>query len=37
MGRKLIDLSINIESGLPSDPPAMIPQITDINHEAIML
>jgi kynurenine formamidase len=34
MGRKrLIDLSIGIEPGLPSDPPMMIPKIDYINHE----
>lgn len=29
---KLIDLSIAIESGLPSDPPTMIPKIMYIDH-----
>ncbi len=32
MGRQLIDLSIAIESGLPSDPEMMIPQIDYIDH-----
>jgi kynurenine formamidase len=30
---KLIDLSVAIESGLPSDPPLMIPEIDYQNHE----
>ena len=29
---KFIDLSVAIESGLPSDPPMMIPKITYIDH-----
>ena len=29
---KFIDLSVAIESGLPSDPPMMIPKITHIDH-----
>lgn len=34
MGRKrLIDLSISIEPGLPSDPPMMIPKIDYVTHE----
>lgn len=33
MGRKrFVDLSISIESGLPSDPPMMIPKIDYIDH-----
>ena len=32
MGRQLIDLAIAIESGLPSDPEMMIPQIDYIDH-----
>ncbi len=32
MSRKIIDLSISIEPGLPSDPPIMIPQVTYIDH-----
>jgi len=32
MGRHIIDLSIAIESGLPSDPEMMIPQIDYIDH-----
>ncbi|MDA8137488.1 MAG: cyclase family protein [Desulfobacteraceae bacterium] len=32
MGRKIIDLSIAIEAGLPSDPPMMIPQIEYTSH-----
>ena len=32
MGRRLIDLAIAIESGLPSDPEMMIPQIDYIDH-----
>ena len=31
--RRFVDLSINIEAGLPSDPPMMIPKIDYINHE----
>ena len=34
MARKLIDLSISIEDGLPSDPPQMIPRIHYVNHDA---
>jgi len=34
MGRKIIDLSIAIEAGLPSDPEMMIPQIDYLNHLA---
>jgi kynurenine formamidase len=34
MGKKrFIDLSISIETGLPSDPPQMIPKIDYINHK----
>lgn len=29
---KFIDLSVTIESGLPSDPPLMIPKITYLDH-----
>jgi kynurenine formamidase len=32
MGRTIIDLSIAIEAGLPSDPEMMIPQIDYVNH-----
>lgn len=34
MGRKIIDLSIAIEPGLPSDPEMMIPQIDYTDHLA---
>ncbi|MDI6873700.1 cyclase family protein [Candidatus Solincola sp.] len=34
MGRRLVDLSITIEDGLPSDPPAMIPRIMYMDHQA---
>ncbi len=30
--RTFIDLSIAIESGLPSDPPIMIPKIAYLDH-----
>jgi len=33
MGKRLIDLSIAIENGIPSDPPQMIPNIQYIDHE----
>ncbi len=33
MARRFIDLSINIEDGLPSDPPVQIPRITYIDHQ----
>lgn len=33
MTRRFIDLSIAIESSLPSDPPGMIPEIEYINHQ----
>jgi len=32
-GRRFVDLSISIEGGLPSDPPAMIPSVQYITHE----
>ena len=32
MMSKFIDLSVAIESGLPSDPPMMIPKITYVGH-----
>jgi len=32
MGKRLIDLSIDIENDLPSDPPMMIPKITYVDH-----
>ena len=32
MGRQIIDLSIAIESGLPSDPEMMIPKIDYLTH-----
>ncbi len=31
-GKRIIDLSISIEAGLPSDPPIMIPEIDYIDH-----
>lgn len=31
--RKIIDLSIAVEAGLPSDPPNQIPQIKYCNHK----
>lgn len=31
--KQIIDLSISIESGLPSDPPMMIPEITYVDHK----
>ena len=34
MGKRFVDLSITIEDGLPSDPPAMIPKIMYLEHEA---
>jgi kynurenine formamidase len=34
MGKRFVDLSITIEDGLPSDPPAMIPKILYMEHEA---
>lgn len=33
MTRKIIDLSVPIEHGLPSDPEMMIPQVEYINHQ----
>ena len=34
MGTKqMIDLSISIETELPSDPPLMIPEITYVDHK----
>jgi len=32
MMSRFIDLSVAIESGLPSDPPMMIPKIIYIDH-----
>ncbi len=32
--KRIIDLSISIEAGLPSDPPQMIPEIEYSDHEA---
>jgi len=32
--RRLVDLSISIETGLPSDPPMMIPKIDYVDHAA---
>ncbi len=34
MSTKIIDLSVSIENGLPSDPPGMIPEIEYMSHEA---
>ncbi|MEJ2716994.1 MAG: cyclase family protein [Deltaproteobacteria bacterium] len=31
--KRLVDLSITIEDGLPSDPPEMIPKIEYVDHE----
>jgi kynurenine formamidase len=31
-GRRFVDLSVTIESGLPSDPPMMIPRVDHIDH-----
>lgn len=33
MAKRYVDLSIAIENGIPSDPPAMIPNIQYIDHE----
>lgn len=33
MTRRIIDLSIAIETGLPSDPEMMIPKVDYLNHE----
>jgi kynurenine formamidase len=33
MPRRIVDLSIAIEAGLPSDPPIMIPKIDYVTHE----
>ena len=30
--KRIIDLSIAIESGIPSDPPMMIPKIDYLDH-----
>jgi len=30
--RRFVDLSLSIESGLPSDPPMMIPKIDYVDH-----
>jgi len=30
--RRFVDLSISIETGLPSDPPMMIPKVDYIDH-----
>jgi len=32
VGRQIIDLSIAIEAGLPSDPEMMIPKIDYVDH-----
>jgi len=34
MAQRIIDLSIAIEAGLPSDPEMMIPKIDYLDHEA---
>lgn len=34
MARKFIDLSVAVESGLPSDPPGMIPAVKYSDHRA---
>ncbi len=34
MGKRLVDLSVSIESDLPSDPPMMIPKVMYIDHAA---
>ena len=31
-GKRFVDLSLSIESGLPSDPPMMIPKIDYVDH-----
>jgi kynurenine formamidase len=33
MGRKIFDLSVNIEHGLPCDPEMMIPEVQYVDHE----
>jgi len=33
MKRQIIDLSISIETGLPSDPEIMIPKVDYLTHE----
>lgn len=33
MGKRFVDLSIAIEDGLPSDPPAMIPKVYYMEHK----
>ena len=34
MGKRLVDLSVNIENDLPSDPPMMIPKVMYVDHAA---
>ena len=34
MARRIIDLSVALESGIKSDPPSMLPQIQYVDHKA---
>ena len=30
---RLVDISVALKTGIPSDPPAMLPKITYLNHD----
>jgi kynurenine formamidase len=33
MARRFVDISVALKTGIPSDPPAMLPKITYLNHD----
>lgn len=34
MARRIVDLSVSLKAGIPSDPPNMLPQITYLDHKS---
>ena len=34
MARRIVDLSVPLETGIPSDPAMMLPEITYLDHQA---
>lgn len=35
MARRLLDLSVLLQNGIPSDPPPLLPEIEDSGHQQL--